>query len=853
MQVAFLVMLMSKAVIKFQMLDNKTTIAQFENTECKGGKSTECALAVGYKKVLFFYNDGLARDLAQGLVEQLSNSSNSFRIQNEGFPASYAVFTSYVTGSAPTNFMGAPILSDNMIHQLVSNDIPLRYYGTRMPAYDVLQAGNYFDKVSIEATTSQSKLYESLFQCSLNDPEECANQFLDSQKDDGDWIKNMEYIKNWVDANPEYLLVIFSDHGGKLKSETAAHGVNNGGNEAFMVVYNPTLKPLPVNKQDKFIDAVDVCSTITQHFVASGASIPAENIGKVAPVSDDPKEIFKTLKLNADQFNRLGKRWGYRMNQKDYSKAIELEDEDTEKAISLFTEYINDLKIPFLNLKRFPIYEVVFFPIIITLLIVSLIKRQYGTIRNLAREFTNNVALVFIPYLVIFGITALFSGFWVLYWHDDNESIHVYAASLLAALLMYYAPKATNNERVLSIDEKESHKHINDECLDPIGTSFCRVIQMDDELYPDPPDVAAAERKTGVEMETLLNGPNSLGSSPDSEQSPSITSAKSIVIDEITNSLFDDVTPHAYEYKVPGEWLIKYALFSFFMADLNFFAGITDHFLPFLVLLMASSALMCYKSMKMNFQIGDVAIYVPGVFDPPSRPVFSGFIMGFHKLGYFFLLGAFLIKVANPCPPALAPRKWFNNSSAGSTTGGAEPIIDIDLGIISLQLYLAILNTANQDSFLDWARDNNKTYASADFQRRYKIYVDNLVYVQNYVNLNPSSTFQLGMTQFADLTFEEFKHIYGSVKNYRWVKKEDQCGWPIYVLEYVKRNQVTFQSEYPYLGYQFVCRKPTPRTQLMFQTIGLNTEDQMPDLERMDMKIRKHVSCVKYGSYVLLD
>eukprot|EP01133_Synstelium_polycarpum_P013328 gene13328-15671_t len=104
-------------------------------------------------------------------------------------------------------------------------------------------------------------------------------------------------------------------------------------------------------------------------------------------------------------------------------------------------------------------------------------------------------------------------------------------------------------------------------------------------------------------------------------------------------------------------------------------------------------------------------------------------------------------------------------NSTGSTTGGTEPSIDIDLGIISLQLYLAILNTANQQSFIDWARENNKTYSSADYQRRYKIYVDNLVYVQNYVNLNPNSTFQLGMTQFADLTFTEFSQIYGSGLN----------------------------------------------------------------------------------------
>eukprot|EP01133_Synstelium_polycarpum_P013620 gene13620-16029_t len=95
------------------------------------------------------------------------------------------------------------------------------------------------------------------------------------------------------------------------------------------------------------------------------------------------------------------------------------------------------------------------------------------------------------------------------------------------------------------------------------------------------------------------------------------------------------------------------------------------------------------------------------------------------------------------------------------TTGGTGAIIDIDLGLISLELYLAFQNRVNQDSFLEWARANNKTYESTDFQRRYKIYVDNKLYVQNFATLNPTSTFVVGVNgPFSDLTLDEFSNIY---------------------------------------------------------------------------------------------
>lgn len=42
---------------------------------------------------------------------------------------------------------------------------------------------------------------------------------------------------------------------------------------------------------------------------------------------------------------------------------------------------------------------------------------------------------------------------------------------------------------------------------------------------------------------------------------------------------------------------------------------------------------------------------------------FLAFIMGFHKMGYFFFLAVYLIRLMAPCPPALAPAPFLGHRS----------------------------------------------------------------------------------------------------------------------------------------------------------------------------------------------
>ncbi|GAM23729.1 hypothetical protein SAMD00019534_069040 [Acytostelium subglobosum LB1] len=301
-----------------------------------------------------------------GMVELFQQNSNHYRIRNVGFPASFAVFTSYMSGTPPYNYFGAYIREDNLMHQLVTHTgQPFKYVGTKLPAYDSLCNGDYFKNgVVLERTTETSALYQTLFQCSLGNSHQCAKQYLDREAAGRDssiffsgdmvdernhmtgnkyhpatvqllngWIKDMAAVKQWVDQHPEYLLMIFSDHGGKTPNDTGAHGRNDQGNEAFTIIYNPHLVPLPADQQNKLIDQVDLCSTVTQYFMGSGASIPAENTGRLDPATTDMEHKRHLLSINLIQLIRLAKHLGI-LDEQQSNSMMEYEDSDTVKAVA---------------------------------------------------------------------------------------------------------------------------------------------------------------------------------------------------------------------------------------------------------------------------------------------------------------------------------------------------------------------------------------------------------------------------------------------------------------------------------------------------------------------------------------
>jgi hypothetical protein len=87
---------------------------------------------------------------------------------------------------------------------------------------------------------------------------------------------DMKKLKEWIDSNRDYVLILISDHG--VDSYGVAgyqmHGTSDDGNEGFILIYNPSIEPsntiIP-------IDVIDVCPTLALYL--KGVDIPANSMG----------------------------------------------------------------------------------------------------------------------------------------------------------------------------------------------------------------------------------------------------------------------------------------------------------------------------------------------------------------------------------------------------------------------------------------------------------------------------------------------------------------------------------------------------------------------------------------------
>jgi hypothetical protein len=83
-------------------------------------------------------------------------------------------------------------------------------------------------------------------------------------------------LRAWFDANPDYTLILTSDHGVDEYhyGQYAMHGLTQNGNEPFLMLYNANFQPTSGTLR---IDIVDVLPTLVQFF--AGVDIPANSMG----------------------------------------------------------------------------------------------------------------------------------------------------------------------------------------------------------------------------------------------------------------------------------------------------------------------------------------------------------------------------------------------------------------------------------------------------------------------------------------------------------------------------------------------------------------------------------------------
>lgn len=112
---------------------------------------------------------------------------------------------------------------------------------------------------------------------------------------------------------------------------------------------------------------MDVSPTIAQFFFGSGISIPAESCGKIHPLYNEIEDNYKIQKLNAMQMRTYANWWGYSADEGTYKKALSLEAAgNLESALREMDDYVSALKQPLLDLKKFPLFEVIVYPGIVS-------------------------------------------------------------------------------------------------------------------------------------------------------------------------------------------------------------------------------------------------------------------------------------------------------------------------------------------------------------------------------------------------------------------------------------------------------------------------------------------------------
>jgi hypothetical protein len=88
-----------------------------------------------------------------------------------------------------------------------------------------------------------------------------------------------ETLLSWIDMNPEYLLILSSDHGvdSYAGGKYTMHGFSEDGNAGFFTFYNPILKFSDPSPQ--IIDLWDVAATLSSFL--RGVDVPASSVGRI--------------------------------------------------------------------------------------------------------------------------------------------------------------------------------------------------------------------------------------------------------------------------------------------------------------------------------------------------------------------------------------------------------------------------------------------------------------------------------------------------------------------------------------------------------------------------------------------
>jgi hypothetical protein len=269
-----------------------------------------------FKKFIWFLTDGLPVKYSMKTINHYSDHGILYTIDIPGPKYSHAIYTSYMTGQLPTNYQGKPIEGDSILKAMQrSQDIgPLTYIGPEWSFLAIQGKNNYnqlFKRILMKPEPLdqphdrgyrffyKDEPSKQWFKKSLdfiaheqgsllthsaifdhvnhgvyrNNPNPAALKRLDDVS--GRIANDLNTVKEWIDKNPDYLLILSSDHGcDDVSNGYVMHGYSTNGNEGYVMLYNPKLQPFRQR-----VDVVDIAPTIAKYL--SKVDIPSDNIGMV--------------------------------------------------------------------------------------------------------------------------------------------------------------------------------------------------------------------------------------------------------------------------------------------------------------------------------------------------------------------------------------------------------------------------------------------------------------------------------------------------------------------------------------------------------------------------------------------
>jgi len=379
-----------------------------ENKLCSGKSAPEyCHIPQRkFSKFLLFATDCWPINYAKDVFEHYKSNSISYYVDIPGAKYSHAIYTSYFTGQLPTNYKGDPIKGDHLIKSMLranekrQEKYKFRYIGPEWSFLAIWGKDNYDNFFQGGVRIEKEPLdvpyqhpYPYFFETA--DSYFFLQSYLSEMKSRGESMfahsgvfdhrqhgehrglgpggtafprtdkmartmqSDFKQLKKWIDDNPEYLLILLSDHGVDQFGVEGyrMHGDSSDGNEPFILLYNPTIND---TLQGQRIDVVDVAPTLAMYL--EDVDIPMNSLGVGRPYygPGQEKSYINAMKQNLEQLSTSARKRALFVNTNQVERLLSLNDY-SETDLRELSAFIQQLKADMYGVMSPPWLSVLFY------------------------------------------------------------------------------------------------------------------------------------------------------------------------------------------------------------------------------------------------------------------------------------------------------------------------------------------------------------------------------------------------------------------------------------------------------------------------------------------------------------